>query len=55
MGKTYKQLGIEKRTMIQMQLSMGLKPGQIARELGRTALAITNTERNYDHSFVVVT
>jgi IS30 family transposase len=37
MGKIYKQLSIEERTMIQTQLSMGLKPGQIARELGRSA------------------
>ena len=37
MGKNYKQLSIEERTMIQTQLSMGHKPGQIARELGRSA------------------
>ena len=37
MGKIYKQLSIEERTMIQTQLSMGFKPGQIARELGRSA------------------
>ena len=37
MGKIYKQLSVEERTMIQTQLSMGLKPGQIARELGRSA------------------
>ena len=37
MGKIYKQLSIEERTMIQTQLSMGLKPEQIARELGRSA------------------
>lgn len=35
MGKTYTQLSIEDRAMIQTQLSMGLKPSQIARELGR--------------------
>lgn len=37
MGKIYKQLSIEERTMIQTQLSMEFKPGQIARELGRSA------------------
>lgn len=37
MGKIYKQLSIEERTMIQTQLSMGYKSGQIARELGRSA------------------
>jgi IS30 family transposase len=37
MGKIYKQLSIEDRTMIQTQLSMGIKPNQIARELGRSA------------------
>ncbi len=37
MGKLYKQLSLEERTMIQMRLSMGIKPGQIARELGRSA------------------
>ena len=37
MGKLYKQLSVEERTMIQTQLSMGFKPGQIARELGRSA------------------
>lgn len=37
MGKIYKQLSIEERMMIQTQLSMGYKPGQIAQELGRSA------------------
>jgi IS30 family transposase len=37
MGKIYKQLSIEERTMIQTQLSMGIKPGQIALDLGRSA------------------
>ena len=37
MGKNYTQLSIEERTMIQTQLSMGHKPGQIARALGRSA------------------
>jgi IS30 family transposase len=37
MGKIYKQLSIEERTLIQTQLSMGFKPSQIARELGRSS------------------
>lgn len=37
MGKMYSQLSIEERTMIQTQLSMGYKPGQIARHIGRSA------------------
>ena len=37
MGKIYKQLSIEQRTMIQTQLTMGFKPSEIARELGRSA------------------
>ena len=37
MGKMYSQLSIEERTMIQTQLSMGYKPGQIARYIGRSA------------------
>ena len=37
MGKVYKQLSVEERTMIQMQLTMGFKPSHIARELGRSA------------------
>jgi hypothetical protein len=30
MGKIYKQLNIEERTMIQTQLEMGIKPAAIA-------------------------
>lgn len=41
MGKKYKQLNIEERTMIQTQLSMGFKPGCIARELGRSASTLS--------------
>ena len=36
MGRNYKQLSIEERTMIQTQLEMGIKPGAIAVELGRS-------------------
>jgi IS30 family transposase len=35
MGKFYAQLSIEERTMIQMQLSMGMKAATIAKGLGR--------------------
>lgn len=41
MGKKYKQLSLEERTMIQTQLSMGFKPGQIAQELDRSASALS--------------
>ncbi len=41
MMKKYKHLSIEERTMIQMQLSMGLKPGEIASELGRSASTLS--------------
>lgn len=37
MGKIYKQMSIEERTLIQTQLSMRFKPGQISRDLGRSA------------------
>jgi len=40
-GKKYKQLSLEERTMIQTQLSMGFKPGQIAQELGRSASTLS--------------
>ena len=33
MGKVYKQLSIEERTMIQTQLEMGIKPAAIAKGL----------------------
>lgn len=39
MGKIYSHLSAEERAMIQAQLSMGLKPSQIARGLGRSARA----------------
>jgi len=34
MGKIYKQLSIEERTMIQTQLSMGRKPGRLLKSWG---------------------
>jgi hypothetical protein len=40
MGRNYKQLSIEERTMIQTQLEMGIKPAAIARELGRSGSAL---------------
>lgn len=41
MEKTYRQLSIEERTMIQTLLSQGHKPGKIARELGRCAATVS--------------
>lgn len=41
MGKIYKQLSIEERTMIQTQLEMGIKPAAIARGLNRSASTIS--------------
>ncbi len=37
MGKVYRQLSIEERTMIQTQLQMGIKPAVIAQVLNRSA------------------
>lgn len=41
MGTIYSQLSIEERTMIQGQLSMGMKRSQIAREMGRSASTLS--------------
>jgi IS30 family transposase len=41
MGKQYKHLSLEDRITIQTQLSMGVKPSEIARELGRPASAVS--------------
>jgi IS30 family transposase len=41
MGKIYKQLSIEERTMIQTQLEMGIKPATIALGLNRSTSTIT--------------
>ena len=41
MGKISSQLSIEERTMIQGQLSMGMKLSQIAREMGRSASTLS--------------
>lgn len=41
MEKTYKQLSIEERTLIQTLLSQGFKSGQIARELCRSAATVS--------------
>ena len=48
MGKKYKQLNLEERTMIQTQLSMGFKPGRIARELGRSASTLSRELKRND-------
>lgn len=41
MGKSYKQLSIEERTMVQTKLAMGIKLGAIALELGRSASTLS--------------
>ena len=41
MGKHYKQLSIEERTLIQTQLAIGVKPAAIAKGLGRCASTIS--------------
>ena len=41
MGRMYKQLSIEERTMIQTQLEMGIKPAAIAMGLGRSASTLS--------------
>jgi hypothetical protein len=40
MGKIYKQLSIEERTMIQTQLEMGIKPAAIALLLRGSTLTL---------------
>ena len=41
MGKIYRQLSIEERTIIQMQLQMGVKPAAIALGLNRSASTLS--------------
>ena len=45
MGKIYKQLSIEERTMIQTQLKMGIKPAAIAVGLHRSASTLSRELR----------
>lgn len=45
MGKNYKQLSIEERTMIQTQLGLGMKPGAIAEGLNRSASTLSRELR----------
>src|SRR3989338_10866128 len=45
MGKTYQQLSIEERTMIQTQLEMGIKPAAIAVGLNRSASTLSRELR----------
>ena len=45
MGKIYKQLSIEERTMIQTQLEMGIKPAAIALGLNRWASTLSRELR----------
>ena len=41
MGKYYRQLSIDERTMIQTQLQMGIKPAVIAEGLNRSASTLS--------------
>jgi len=45
MGKTYQQLSIEERTMIQTQLEMGIRPAAIAVGLNRSASTLSRELR----------
>src|SRR3989338_9020696 len=45
MGKTYQQLSIEERTMIQTQLEMGIRPVAIAAGLNRSASTLSRELR----------
>ncbi len=45
MEKTYKHLSLEQPMMIQAQLSMGIKPAAMARELGRLPSTISRELR----------
>src|SRR3989338_22985 len=45
MGKIYKQLSIEERTMIQTQLELGIKPAAIAVGLNRPASTLSRELR----------
>ena len=45
MGKNYRQLSIEERTMIQTQLQMGIKPAAIAMGLNRSASTLSRELR----------
>ena len=45
MGKSYNQLSIEERTLIQTQLSIGMKPAEIAEGLKRSASTLSRELR----------
>src|SRR3989338_8880475 len=45
MGKTYQQLSIEERAMIQTQLEMGIRPAAIAMGLNRSASTLSRELR----------
>ena len=45
MGKSYNQLSIEERTLIQTQLSIGMKPAEIAEGLQRSASTLSRELR----------
>ena len=48
MGKSYSQLSIEERTLIQTQLSIGMKPAEIADGLKRSASTLSRELRRND-------
>ena len=48
MGKSYKQLSIEERTLIQTQFSIGMKPAEIAEGLKRSASTLSRELRRND-------
>ena len=48
MGKSYKQLSIEERTLIETQLSIGMKPAEIAEGLKRSASTLSRELRRND-------
>ena len=48
MGKSYNQLSIEERTLFQTQLSIGMKPAEIAEGLKRSASMLSRELRRND-------
>ena len=48
MGKSYNQLSIEERTLVQTQLSIGMKPAEIAEGLKRSASTLSRELRRND-------
>ena len=48
MGNSYNQFSIEERTLIQTQLSIEMKPAEIAEELKRSASTLSRELRRND-------